>query len=393
MNLNEMITHLNQNAPQYVRRMADAGLKPEDIHTLEDLNRLPVMSKDEVIALQAEQPPFGGMLACRPSELKRIFQSPGPIYEPEARVDDYWRVGRSMRAAGFEPGDLVLNAFSYHLTPAGAMFEEGLRAAGCTIIPGGVGSMEQQIELVCKVEASGYVGLPSYLKAMFDKADELGLELPFRKAALGAEPLLPAQRAAFKARGLVARQGYGTAECGILGYECEREEGWHIPDDVIVQICDINSGQPLPPGEVGQVVATLYNPYYALIRFGVGDLSAIHPQPCECGRPSQRLVGWLGRVGAAVKVRGMFLHPSQVARFVGRFPEVQAHQSVITRDGDLDQLTLRIIVRQGADPQATAENIRKAAREALKFRLEVESVTAQDLPPDSPPLLDERSWV
>ncbi|RME05469.1 MAG: phenylacetate--CoA ligase family protein, partial [Anaerolineae bacterium] len=328
MNIPSLITHLTAHAPGFARRLQDAGLRAEDIQTPDDLNALPVIRKDDLVDLQAADPPFGGLLACEPGELKRIFQSPGPIYDPEARQPDYWRWREALEAAGFRPGDVVFNGFGYHLTPAGAMFEEGLMALGCTVIPGGIGNQDQQVRLLHDLPVSGYVGLPSYLKALFEKAGELGLEIGIQKAFFTAEPLPPSLREWLREAGVATqRQGYGTAECGNLGFECEEENGWHIPTDTLVQICDINTGQPLPAGETGEIVVTLPNRDYALVRFGTGDLSALNPEPCPCGRTSPRLMGWQGRVGDAVKVRGMFLHPRQVRELLDRFPEVLRGQA------------------------------------------------------------------
>ncbi len=390
MDLFELIHHLAAHAPGFARRLEGAGLSPDTIRSIEDLNRLPVIRKDDLAELQTSEPPFGGFLACDPGALKRIFQSPGPIYDPESRQPDYWRWESALRAAGFREGDRVLNAFGYHLTPAGAMFEEGLMAVGCAVIPGGVGNQEQQVRLLHDLAVNGYVGLPSYLKALLEKAEGLGLTLQLEKAFVTAEPLPPSLRAVIKERGIVIRQGYGTAECGNLGYECEQEDGWHIPADAIIQVCDINSGQPLPPGEIGEIVVTLYNPNYALIRFGTGDLSAVHPEPCTCGRSEARLTGWQGRIGDAVKVRGMFLHPRQVSEFLARFPEVERWQAHITRRQHTDYLALRLVAPHAADD--LIHQITDAAREAIKFRVQVQLVDSAELPPGSPPVLDDRTW-
>ncbi len=387
--LSDLIAHLAAHAPAFARRLEAAGLTAADIRSEDDLSRIPVLRKDDLIELQAQEPPFGGLLAVEIGALKRVYQSPGPIYEPEADRADYWRWASALEAAGFRPGDVVLNAFAYHLTPAGAMFEEGLRAVGCTVLPGGVGNQEQQVQAMHALGVNGYVGLPSYLKALLDKADALGLPLKVEKAFVTAEPLPPSLRAELQQRGVhTVRQGYGTAECGNLGYECEAEDGWHVPEDVIVQICDINTGQPLPPGEVGEVVVTVLHEEYALVRFGTGDLSALNTEPCSCGRATPRLVGWLGRVGDAVKVRGMFLHPRQLRGLMARFPEVTRWQAVVTREAHKDHLTLEIVAPDAPDDLET--RLAAAAREAIKFRLEVRRVA--ELPPDAPPIRDTRTW-
>ncbi len=389
MEIAQLIRHFYQRAPGFARRLEAAGLSPEDIRTEADLAKIPVLRKESLVEVQAQDPPFGGLLAVPLNHLKRIFQSPGPIYDPEGLAPDYWRWAEALRAAGFGPEDVVLNAFAYHLTPAGAMFEEGLRAVGCTIIPGGVGQQELQIRAMHDLGVTGYVGLPSYLLALLKRAREMGLTLQVRKAFVTAEPLPPSLRQELHEYGVeVVRQGYGTAECGNLGYECEYEDGWHIPEGVLVQICDINTGQPLPPGQVGEIVVTLFQREYALIRFGTGDLSMLNTEPCPCGRSSPRLMGWRGRVGDAVKVRGLFVHPHQLQKMMERFPEVERWQAVVHREAHVDRMTLKIVA-PGA-PATLDDALQQAAREALKLRITVERV--ETLPEDAKPLVDTREW-
>ncbi len=389
-NLNTTISHLYANAPAFRRRMDAAGLTPDDLQTEADLAKLPVLRKDDVIELQKRDPPFGGLLAVPMSELRRVFQSPGPINEPDPRADDVGRWLPALNAAGFQPGEVVINAFGYHMTPAGASLEDSLSHLGCVVIPGGIGNQEQQIQAMSSFSVTGYAGLPSYLKALLDKAEALGIELHLRRAFVLAEPLPPSLREELNNHGIAVYQGYGTAECGNLGFECEKIEGWHIPENTIVQICDINSGEPLPHCQTGEVVVTLYNTHYALVRFGVGDLSSIIEAPCTCGLPGLRLNGWQGRVGAATKVRGMFLHPTQLAAMMARFPEAAAYQAVITREAHRDELALHVVPQAGADTVSLAKRLQETARQALKFRLAVEMVAS--LPPDSPPIRDERTW-
>lgn len=393
MELHELIVHLARYAPGFARRLAAAGLEAERVQRIEDLNALPVIRKDDLVEIQAAQPPFGGFLAVEPSALRRVFQSPGPIYDPESPQPDYWRWKPALAAAGFGPGDVVLNCFSYHLTPAGAMFEEGLFALGCTVIPGGVGNQEQQARLLADLPVNAYVGLPSYLKALLEKAETLGLRHGIRKAFFTAEPLPPSLRAWLHEHGVtVTRQGYGTAECGNLGFECEQENGWHVPEGIWLQICDLNTGLPLPPGELGEIVVTLPNPDYALVRFGTGDLSVLNTEPCPCGRLTPRLMGWRGRVGEAVKVRGMFLHPRQLQELMQRFPQVARWQAVITRHEHRDELTLHLVLREGESAGELSTRLAQAARESIKFQLRVEVVPPESLPADAPPIRDERTW-
>ncbi len=392
MDLPNLVAHLAENAPGFAARIKAAGLTLDDLRNPKALDALPVVRKDDLVESQAANPPFGGFLACAPGELKRIFQSPGPIYDPESRVADYWRWAPALRAAGFQPGEVVLNAFGYHLTPAGAMFEEGLWAVGCTVIPGGVGNQESQVRILHDLDVTGYTGLPSYLKALLDKANELGLSLKLNKAFVTAEPLPPSLRAALNEQGVTVRQGYGTAECGNLGYECEVQDGWHLPEDALVQVCDLTSGEPLPPGESGEIVVTLFTRDYALVRFGTGDLSALNDEACACGRTTPRLMGWQGRVGDAVKVRGMFLHPRQLSGVMARFPEVKRWQAVITRQEHKDYLTLQVVLEHGVDPTALGERLTQTAREIIKFNIAVVTVSEGELPSGELPIQDTRVW-
>lgn len=390
--LSKLIPHLAANAPGFARRLSKAGLDPGAIRTIPDLSALPVIRKDDLVHMQATDPPFGGFLSCEPTELKRIFQSPGPIYDPESRISDYWRWAPALRASGFGTEDLVLNAFAYHLTPAGAMFEEGLWALGCSVIPAGVGNQDAQVRALATLPVTGYVGLPSYLKALLDKAAEMSLSLQLRKAFVTAEPLPQSLREFIKGRGILIRQGYGTAECGNLGFECEQENGWHVPDDAIVQVCDLTTGEPLAPGHAGEVVVTLFTSDYALVRFGTGDLSSLNSDPCPCGRATPRLMGWQGRVGDAVKVRGIFLHPQQLAGLMRRFPEIERWQAVITRREHKDFLTLRVVPGASAPLSDVAERVTQAARDTIRLSLVVDITTPDLLPEAAPPIHDTRSW-
>ncbi len=387
----EAVAHAYDHAPAFRRRMGEAGLAPGDIQRAADLDRLPILRKDDLLALQQADPPFGGLLTLPVGSLRRVFQSPGPLYEPEPDVPDPWRWADALQAAGFAAGDVVLVAFGYHLTPAGAMFEQGARALGCAVVPGGIGNQEQQVQAMVALGVTGYIGLPSYLKALLEKAEALDLPLTqsLKKAFVSAEPLPPSLRALLQGYGVSVMQGYGTAEAGNLGYEMAADAGWTLPWDALVQVVDINTGEPLPPGETGEVVATLFEWAYPLIRFGTGDLSAVMPEPCPVtGRP--RLVGWQGRAGDAVKVRGMFLHPRQAGAVLARVPGVARYQFVITRAEHMDHLTCRLVPAPDADRVALAESVAAAIRDGLKFRADVELVEA--LPEGAGPLLDERTW-
>lgn len=388
-----LVAHVTLHAPALAEKMEKAGLVPEDVVSAQDLARIPVTRKDDLVEMQAADPPFGGLLTVRPGELRRIYQSPGPIYDPEPDVEDHWRWKPAFLAAGFQAEDVVLNAFGYHLTPAGAMFEEGVRAVGCAVVPGGIGNMDQQVQVMDALGVTGYIGLPSYLKALLEKAEELGYnprEWPLERAWVAAEPLPPSLRAELEEWGFQVLQGYGTAETGNLGYECEAADGFHLPEDAVVQVCDPETGEVVPPGETGEVVVTVFSREYALIRFGTGDLSALNLEPCSCGRRSPRLVGWLGRAGDAVKVRGMFLHPLAAAKVLGRFPEVKAFQFVVTRHEHRDDLILKVATAPGEDREDLDRRLSAAIREGIKFRVTVDL----DDPPaeDAAPIRDERTW-
>jgi phenylacetate-CoA ligase len=385
------VTHAAEKAPEVGARLKKAGLEADSIQGVRDLARLPVLSKDDLPRLQTENPPFGGMLVVPPEKLRRIYMSPGPIFDPEGDRPDFWRWAPGLWACGFRPEDIVYNTFSYHLTPAGAMMEEGLRAIGCTVIPGGVGNTELQIEFLSKVAATGYVGTPSFLLTMVEQAKDKGLALSLRRAFVAGAPLSPSLRSTLqKDYRLVVFQGYGTADAGALGYECERAEGWHIAPGVFVEVVDPVSGQPVAKGETGEIVVTAPNEVYPLVRFGTGDLSAFMPTDCSCGRTTPRLVGFLGRAGDGVKVRGMFVHTRQIAEALSAVEEVAHFQAVVSQVNHKDELTIRL----ESKPEVTLDKgeIADILRGALKLRVTVEVLDPGSLPEDAKPLVDNRTW-
>jgi phenylacetate-CoA ligase len=381
-------------SPAFQRRMQAAGLTPHDVTSASDLARLPVLRKEDLIEIQGQSERLGGMLTGPISSARRVFQSPGPIFDPEPDQPDSWRWEPAFRAAGFGSDDLVLNCFGYHLTPAGVMFEEGARATGCAVIPGGIGNQAQQIEAMARLGVTAYAGLPSYLKALLDKARELGHEprdWPLCKAFVAAEPLPPSLRSLFESEyGILVYDGYGTAETGNLGYQGPSRQGWHMPDDALVQICDINDGTSLGPGQTGEVVVTLFREDYILIRFGVGDLSAVMTEPSPDPIPTPRLVGWLGRSGDSVKVRGLFVHPRHADDALRNLPGLETYQIVVSRIDHRDELTCRVVAVAGADAGAVAEATGAALHEALKLHCRIEHIDT--LPEDAKRFVDERSW-
>jgi phenylacetate-CoA ligase len=380
-----------ERVPAFRERLREGGVEPSELTSADALDRIPIVAKDDLVDVQASAPPFGGLLAAD-AAVRRIFQSPGPLYEPELDEADPWRWAPALAAAGFGPDDVVLNTSGYHLTPLGAMFEEAVRALGGTVVPAGVGNLELQVQASVDLGATAYIGLPSYLKALLEKADELGVagSLRFKRAFVVAEPLPPSLRNWLEERVPVLRQGYGTAEAGNLGYECEHKTGFHVPDDALVQVCALDTGRALWQGEEGQVVATLFRVDYPLVRLGTGDLSAFMTEPCDCGRQTPRLAGWLGRVGEAVKVRGMFLHPRQVRSVMSEIPDVTRYRFVVEREEHRDALRCEFVPAAGADPATLAEAVKERVRSALRFNADVEPV--ESLEADTPVLVDTRTW-
>jgi phenylacetate-CoA ligase len=380
-----------ERVPALRDRLRAAGVDPREVTSVDALDRIPVLTKDDLVDVQAAAPPFGNLLGAGAS-VRRIFQSPGPLYEPELDEPDPWRWRPALEAAGFHAGEIVLNASGYHLTPLGAMFEEAARAVGCTVVPGGIGNLDLQARACAELGATAYIGLPSYLKALLDKADEAGAggSLKLERAFVTAEPLPPSLRAWLQKRVPIVRQGYGTAEGGNLGYECERQAGFHVPDDALIEVCDLDTGLSLWNGEEGQVVYTLFRVDYPLVRLGTGDLSAFVTEACECGRPTPRIAGWLGRIGEAVKVRGMFLHPRQVRAVMADVPGVARYRFVVERDEHRDSLRCEIELEDAADAEGVAETVRNRVRSALRFNAEVEVVASLDS--DAPAFVDTRTW-
>lgn len=372
-------------------RIRAAGLVPEDLADVASLDRLPVLDKDELLELQAASPPFGNLVApgFRP---RRLFQSPGPLYEPEGRGADWGRWAPALRAAGFGPGDVVLNALSYHLTPAAAMLEEGVFALGAAVVPAGVGNLDQQVRACLDLGVTAYVGMPSYLKALLERLEESPGAPAGRleRAFVSIEPLPPSLRAWLEERITVVRQGYGTAEAGNLGYECDAREGLHVPDDALVQVCDLTTGKALWNGEEGQVVVTLFSRDYPLVRFGTGDLSRFLTEPCGCGLDTPRLAGWLGRSGEAVKVRGLFLHPRQVRAAMEELAGVEGYRFVIDREDHKDVLRCEIVPARTADGEQVVAAVTDRIRSSLRFGAQV--VLVDEVDADAGPIVDVRSW-
>ncbi len=394
--LQAVVRHAFSEAPGVRAVLERAGLSPVDVSSVADLDKVPITRKDELVELQRAAPPFGGFLGVRLTAVKRIYQSPGPLYDPEGNVPDYWRWAQALHAAGFHSADIVQNTASYHMTPLGFMFDEALRLLDCTVVPAGPGNTQAQLQIMRELGVTAYTGMPSYLMKLVEQAEADGWnwqrDFRLQKAFVIAEPFPPSLRRALQARGIVAREGYGTAETGNLGFECGEGPGWHIPYDVIVQVVDINTGHALPPGVAGEVVVTLLDPTYPLIRFGTGDLSAMMAEPCPCGRTTPRLVGWLGRIGQAVKVRGLFVHPRQIAQVMQRFPGVARFQGVVDRPQTMDRLTIRLEPAPGTDLASDLVAIERALHDVLKMSVQLEVNPVGAIPADAAPLVDQRTW-
>jgi phenylacetate-CoA ligase len=371
-------------ARQAAERAGLLGAPP----TLEALRRVPLLRKDALPGAQAAAAPLGGWGARE--RIRKLFASPGPIYEPEGPGADPWGCAPALHAAGFRRGDVALNSFSYHLTPAGSMMEGGLLALGAAVIPGGTGNTEVQCRAAAHFGAAGFAGTPSFLAALLDKAAELRLTLGFEVAFVSAEPLPESLRRQFVSRGVRTQQGYATADAGVIAYECPYTDGLHLADRCIVEILDPETGSPVRPDEPGEVVITVLDPGYPLLRLATGDLSAFADGPCRCGRGAPRLCGILGRTGDAVKVRGLFVHPSALRAAMARLPEAGRYQFVVRRDGHLDELVARVETER--PDETLAARVQTAVHDATRLRAVVEFVAPGTLAGADRVLVDDRRW-
>ncbi|MCC7327121.1 MAG: AMP-binding protein [Burkholderiales bacterium] len=388
--LKRQLAHARAKAPAFAARLADVD--PDGVDSRSELKHLPVTRKSELLDLQKASRPFGGFAATRWGDARRVFASPGPIYEPEGSRPDYWRLARALFAAGFRSGDLVHNCFSYHLTPAGSMLETGAHALGCTVFPGGTGQTELQVQAMAELAPAGYVGTPSFLKIIVDKADEQRVALPsLARALLSGEAFPPSLREAFAARGIDGYQAYATADLGSIAYESPAREGLIVDEGVLVEIVRPGTGDPVAEGEVGEVVVTtLFNTEYPLIRFGTGDLSALLPGVSPCGRTNMRIKGWMGRADQTTKVKGMFVHPSQVAAIVARHREIGRARLVVDNPEGGDRMTLHVEVPDNASSHLDA--IVASIRDVTKLRGEVEFRAPGELPNDGKVIDDIRKY-
>lgn len=379
---------LQQTGAAAAREVAQqAGLLDGEA-TLDKLRRVPLLRKEDLPRVQAQRWPLGGWVWWE--RVRRLFVSPGPIVDPEGPGPDYWGCAAALHAAGFRAGDVVLNTFSYHLTPAAWMMDGGLQVLGAVVIPGGVGNTEIQARAASQLRATGYTGTPSFLATLLQRMDDLALSVHFQVALVTAEPLPGSLRVRFEGRGIRTQQAYGTADVGLVAYECPRKQGMHLLDRCLVELVDPHTHEPVPPGRPGEVVVTLLDPTYPLLRLATGDVSILVEQPCPCGRTAPRLAGILGRVAEAVKVRGIFVHPGQLREAASRHPEVQRFQFVVRRAGDRDQLVARVEAAR-SDPDL-ARRFAETVQAVTTLRAEVEVLPPGSLGEVERVLVDERRW-
>ncbi len=386
------------STPAIKKIFDDAGVKPASIKRVADLERVPVTTKDQLVEMQKASPPFAGFLNTKTKQLKHIFLSPGPLYEPHGAEKALVKTAAQVfRVAGFKRGDIALNTLSYHLVPAGLLLDAGLQAAGATVVPSGVGNTELQIKMMLDLRVNGYAGTPSFLMTIIKKAEEM--QLDFKKmfalshTLFTAEPYPPSLRAEFHGKyGLQTLNAYATAELGFLAHDCDTQQGLHFAEGAVVQVCDPTTGLPVKTGEAGQVVVTTFNQTYPTIRLGTGDLAVYLDAPCACGRTSPRLM-LVGRVGDAVKVRGMFVHPNQLKAAMARFPAIARVQGVVSRpDNVRDHLALKVELAQDVpDREKLSQEFAEAVRGVI--RVGVDKVEFVDkLAADAKGMVDERKW-
>lgn len=396
--LRQIVTYSYEKAPAIKKKLDKVRVKPGEIKTVKDLEKLPITEKADLVGMQKKSPPFGGFNGVPAEDLRRIFVSPGPIYEPGEMVyaDDRWAQG--LYAGGFRAGDICQITFNFHLVPFAFMLDSSLSLLGCRTIPAGVGNTELQVQVMKDLKVSGFLGTPSFLFSAIQKAKEMGLnpkkDLALKVAFVAAEMLPESLRDSLESEvGLLIRQSYGTADIGCLGFECVEKNGMHIPDDCIVEIVNPQTGRQLRPGEVGEVVGTCFNKTYPLIRFGSGDLSTISDEPCPCGRTSPRLVKIIGRVDQVTKVKGMFIHPGLVDLVAAKFSNICACQIVVTREGHQDRMTFRAeLANPCPDPKEFSTALKKVIQEILRIRGEVQLLPKGSLPKGLKKIEDKRVW-
>ncbi len=384
--LSEVIAHA-MTAPGWAKHLS--GVDPKAVNSRVNLCKLSVLHKSDIAVLQKEYPPFGGLNVTAPGKVRRLLMSPGPIFEPESEARDWYGTARALFAAGFRAGDIVHNSFVYHLTPGGFIIESGCQALGCAVIPGGVGNTEQQLEAIAHYRPSGYGGTPDFLKILLDTAEKTGRDASSIKRALVSGAALPASlRDELGRRGVAALQCYATAELGVIAYESDAREGMIVNESAIVEIVRPGTGDPVAEGEVGELVVTSFKPDYPMIRLATGDLSALLPGASPCGRTNMRIKGWMGRADQAAKVKGMFVHPKQIAEVGARHPQLARLRLVVGREAEQDTMTL---LAECAAADASLEAAIGATLQAVtKLKGSVKLVAPGALPNDGKVIADER---
>jgi phenylacetate-CoA ligase len=396
--MREIVAYAYEKAPAVKERFNNAGVKPGDIRTVKDLEKIPMLRKDDLVALQKANPPFGGYLAVPLDNLERIYQSPGPIFDPQRKRG--FGMGGGM-GSGFGKGQIVINTWSYHITPAGLGVDQLLRSMGFTVVPMGTGNTELQVQVMHDLKVHGFVGTPSFLKIIIDKAEDMGYnfkrDFNLKWAMVGGEMGGEVLRKLFQEKyGILCMGGdtYATADVGTVATGCDKQSGMHITADAIVEIVDPATGKQLEPGEIGEIVVTPFDEVYPLIRFGTGDLSMMVDEPCECGRTTPRLPKIMGRSGEAVRVRGMFVHPKQTDETIARFPEIRRYQLVVTRPQNRDEMVLKVELADDAvDKEKLKTALDKSFRDTCKVRFDrVEFVAKGFIPEDAKHIVDERIY-
>ncbi len=385
-----LVANAQSNAPGWAKLLS--GVNAPEVNSRVALAKLPVLRKGDLKDLQQANAPWGELVSKK-ARLGHLFMSPGPIFDPEGTSDDWWRAGRAMWAAGLRPGHVVQNCFGYHLTPGAWMIEAGARKIGCSVIPAGIGQTEQQIEVIRALKPHAYVGTPSFLRIIIEKAQELNIDISnLKNALMAAEALPPSLREWFKAQGLErVLQWYGTADLGLVAYETPAMQGMTLDESMILEIVRPGTGDPVAEGEVGEIVITSLNTDYPMIRFGTGDLSAVLPGISPCGRTNTRIKGWMGRADQTTKVRGMFVHPGQVAQIVKRFPEIVKARLVVSGEMANDKMALQCEV-SGSPVAGLAERVAEAIRDVTKLRGEVVFVAVGSLVNDGKVIEDARKY-
>ena len=398
--LRKALAHAYAHAPAVKAIFAQAGIKPTDVKKVKDLEQLPITRKGDLIELQRAKPPYGGFLAVSPAEVERVFITPGPIYGPHHTEGISW-FGKTIYAAGFRKGDIVINTPTYHMSPAGMLFHEGVRACGATVVPTGVGNADAQIKTMLDLKVTGFTGMPSFLMAVIKRAEEMGHDFrrafALKRAWFTGEMLAPAARKELEERyGIDTYQCYASTDLGgCVAYECSEKAGMHFMDEYIIEIADPETGKQLGPGEVGEIVATpIHNPAWGLIRYGTGDISSYMIEPCPCGRSAYRITGIVGRTADAVKVRGMFVIAKQAEQIFTEFKEIAQFQLIVRRSGERDELVVKIELTDASIDEARltillSERFPQVCRVKLD---KIEYVPKGTIPQGRQTIVDERKW-